>query len=69
MTNDPKAAQRELNKRYQDIKATIEMHQNAIEELNLQLIHLQRQCQHPNLYTYSAMGEKGKRCPDCGWSR
>ena len=27
----------------------------------------QRFCKHPDKYTYSAMGELGVKCPDCGY--
>lgn len=71
MTNDneiDEAAQREIRKRVDDIGATIEIHENAIEELRLTLKQIRRSCKHPNKYSYSAMGELGHCCPDCGWS-
>lgn len=71
MSNDngiDEEAQREIRKRYDDIKATIQMHRNAIEQLFLNLEQMQRACTHPHKYTYSASGELGVRCPDCGWS-
>jgi predicted adenine nucleotide alpha hydrolase (AANH) superfamily ATPase len=35
--------------------------------LNAEMQNLQRWCTHPEKFTYSAMGEKGERCNDCGW--
>lgn len=26
-----------------------------------------RRCKHPGKYPYSAMGDPGTKCPDCGW--
>jgi hypothetical protein len=38
-----------------------------VEHIGLDLRALQRQCSHPKLHKYSAMGEIGDYCPDCGY--
>lgn len=37
-----------------------------VEEANAQT--LREQCEHPSAYFYTAIGELGRRCPDCGWA-
>lgn len=42
----------------------------ANAELNIlkaEMQNLQRSCTHPDKRTYSAMGELGETCDDCGW--
>lgn len=62
-----------------DIKAAYEHHRDAIDELNavhegqvgIHMAHIkagQRRCSHPSKYETSCMGERGVRCPDCGWT-
>lgn len=29
---------------------------------------LQAECDHPEKYTYTAQGDPGVHCPDCGWT-
>lgn len=38
-----------------------------LEIVHAKLMALQRRCTHPKLRTYSAMGELGKVCDDCGY--
>ncbi len=49
------------------LDAEITRYENAIELLKLQKKQFQRQCEHPNKYSYSAQGDMGVHCPDCGW--
>lgn len=40
-------------------------------EIDIEIARLrvvQARCKHPNKYQYSAMGELGLKCPDCGWA-
>lgn len=43
---------------------TVRMQEDLIK---VELKWLQRKCDHPEKYQYSAMGELGWYCPDCEW--
>lgn len=48
----------------------VERRQFANDEL--QRVRLESQilstyCSHPNAYSYTAMGDPGRKCDDCGW--
>jgi hypothetical protein len=58
----------------EEIRAKREDYDNQIAELHgeIEILHarkgvLRAQCKHPDAYTYSAMGELGRKCPDCGY--
>lgn len=52
---------------YDAYKDAISFHNGEVEVLRARIRVLQAQCKHPDKYTYSAMGELGVRCPDCGY--
>lgn len=60
--------QAEISIETKSIQTEIETLENVIEMLRLKLEQVQRKCEHPNKYQYSAQGELGWCCPDCGWS-
>ena len=39
----------------------------ALERIRLECQLLYTYCEHLDKYQYSAMGELGWKCPDCGW--
>lgn len=43
----------------------VRMAQAALEVAKAKTRYVQTLCRHPDLTTYSAMGEPGKYCPDC----
>lgn len=49
------------------IDAAINNHKRQIRLLEVQKEQLQDNCKHPDKFRYSAMGEVGWKCPDCGW--
>jgi hypothetical protein len=59
--------QQAIKDSYQDYKDSIAFHNGEVEVLRARIGVLQAQCKHPDKYTYSAMGELGVRCPDCGY--
>lgn len=61
MTPEQIKAQREK------YNSEIAVHQGEIEILRARINVLKKQCKHPDAYTYSAMGELGRKCPDCGY--
>lgn len=40
----------------------------AVRRARLELQILYTYCEHPDKFQYSAMGELGWKCPDCGWA-
>ncbi len=40
-----------------------------IEGLRARMKPFQYECEHPNGYETSSMGDRGYYCPDCGYSR
>jgi chromosome segregation ATPase len=57
----------EIRKARHEIEAEVEAAKNAIEIARTKWKQLQRQCKHPKLRKYSACGETGNYCPDCGY--
>ena len=57
----------EIRKRRKEIKAEIDAAQLALDLARTKAKSLQRQCDHPKMRKYSAMGETGNYCPDCGY--
>lgn len=58
----------------QEIKDGVAELQNEAARLRVELEVIrvrckgfQVQCSHPDSYTYYAMGERGTKCPDCGY--
>lgn len=45
----------------------IQEHEGSITVLHAQMRVLQARCSHPNKYSYTAMGDPGEKCPDCGY--
>lgn len=39
-----------------------------MEIIRAEMRVLHTRCDHPRAFTYSAMGELGRKCPDCGWA-
>jgi predicted nucleic acid-binding Zn-ribbon protein len=62
-----KLTQEELKEKYEYYKEQIAEHQAEIDIIRDRMKVLRVQCKHPNSYTYSAMGELGRMCPDCGY--
>jgi hypothetical protein len=56
-----------LKEQYEEFKDDIAYHQGEIDVIWARIRVLQKQCKHPNSYQYSAMGELGIKCPDCGY--
>ena len=59
--------QAEISIEAKKIQAEIQKHNDEIEMLRLKLKQVQRKCEHPNKYKYSAQGDVGWHCPDCEW--
>lgn len=59
--------QDEIKNEYTERKDAISDLLGEIEIERAYLRVLQRKCKHPNAYTYSAMGELGTKCSDCGY--
>jgi len=57
----------EIRKRRKEIEDEISEIKKSLELARLEMKHLQSQCKHPKLRKYSAMGETGNYCPDCGY--
>lgn len=56
-----------IAERRKDYDDQIAFHRGEIKVLWARLRVLHAQCDHPDQYTYYAMGEPGQKCPDCGW--
>lgn len=54
------AARMSIDERREELRI---MHDDLREEQQA----LMRRCKHPRRYPYSAMGDRGTKCPDCGW--
>ena len=59
--------QEEIRARREELDARRKEARRQMEHVQVDYRHLQLDCDHPNQYTYSAMGELGQKCPDCGW--
>jgi tRNA(Ile2) C34 agmatinyltransferase TiaS len=59
--------QDEIKQQYEQHKDTIQDLRGEIEIEQARMRVLQRKCKHPNCYEYYAMGERGIKCPDCGY--
>jgi hypothetical protein len=59
--------QAEIYEQREDILSRMLTAQRQVELLKVEMQFLQKMCKHPNSYEYSAMGEKGQACKDCGW--
>ena len=57
----------EIRKRRKELLAELETAKEAVEIVRTKMKSLQRQCEHPKLRKYSAMGETGNYCSDCGY--
>lgn len=57
----------EIKREYETRMERIEELRGDIEIERAYLNVLKKRCKHPNSYTYSAMGELGQKCPDCGY--
>ena len=60
-------SQEQLKEEYESFKDEIAEHKGEIDILWARIRVLQTMCKHPNKYQYSAMGELGWFCPDCGY--
>lgn len=58
--------QAEISIESKKLQAEIQEYKDQIEILRLKLGQIQRRCKHPNDQRYSAQGEVGWHCPDCG---
>lgn len=63
-----KMTQEEIIAAHGNIQERLQELREEEEALQVEWKQLERRCEHPDAYEYSAMGELGKRCPDCGWS-
>lgn len=61
-------SEKTIKERAAEIRRHIRHHQGEAEIWGARLRVLQRECEHPDKYQYSAMGELGWKCPDCGWA-
>jgi len=50
-----------IRDRIRDLRGEIE-----VETARLRVV--QARCRHPDKFEYSAMGDLGWKCPDCGWA-
>ena len=57
----------EIRKQRKAIQDEMETAKDALEVARMKFKKLHRQCEHPKLRKYSAMGETGNYCPDCGY--
>lgn len=62
-----KLSQLEIRKTREALDSEITELKAKIAELQVKKDALQKGCHHPKRYQYSAMGELGWKCPDCGW--
>ncbi|OGD78159.1 hypothetical protein A2368_02770 [Candidatus Collierbacteria bacterium RIFOXYB1_FULL_49_13] len=62
-----KLTQLEIRKEREAIDGQIKGLEEQIEDLRTKRVRLQKKCNHPKSYQYSACGELGWKCPDCGW--
>jgi hypothetical protein len=49
------------------LRKQIQKHEHGIEILRARMKVLQSQCLHPKQFNYTAMGDPGVKCPDCGY--
>lgn len=61
--------QEEIRAKRQEIKDRISDLRGEIEIEGAHLNVLQRKCKHPNMHNTYHIGERGVRCPDCGYER
>jgi hypothetical protein len=61
------ASQEEIRAEYQRLEEKIADARGEIEIARAMQKVNRVKCKHPNAYTYSAMGELGRKCPDCGY--
>jgi len=67
MSNDP-TYQADIRQRSEVIKRELRKAQGVVETIRGSIRGLQRECDHPNQYATSCMGDPGTHCPDCGYS-
>lgn len=61
--------QTEIREKYNKIKEKIKKYEGQIKIERAKIGVLQDQCEHPNMHKYSACGDIGYHCPDCGYDR
>jgi hypothetical protein len=59
--------QSQIREEYARLKNEVLDAEARIEVARAMMKINRRRCEHPDQYTYSAMGEMGVRCPDCGY--
>ena len=57
----------EIRTRRNDLEYQLKEAQAKKERVLLEMRILHTHCDHPKKHKYSAMGELGDYCPDCGW--
>lgn len=57
----------EIVKRREELMRLLSENDRQRAHITVDLRALQRLCPHPNARGYSAMGETGRVCDDCGW--
>ena len=63
-----KMDQEQIKKKKAELDEKFLLLRELREQLDLKAKMLRTRCKHPNKYEYTAMGEPGSKCPDCGWS-
>jgi len=58
----------EIRKARVELEADLEDARRQVRDTQAALKALHGECEHPNKFQYSATGELGWKCPDCGWS-
>lgn len=60
--------QEEIKAKHQEIVERRKALNKEMEILKAEWYLLQKQCDHPNKYPTEFMGDRGVRCPDCGYA-
>jgi len=58
----------EIVKRRNDLNARRAEASAELTRIQLEFSLLSTYCSHENLYSYTAMGEPGTKCPDCAYA-
>ena len=69
LTPEQVAKQQRIKKEYEELLEALEQARAEVKIAIARLDGLQSRCTHPHKYADPHQGERGYRCPDCGWSR
>jgi len=61
------ASQKEIRERRKELDRRMAEARQVEEHVMVDYRALENECTHPKAYTYYAMGEPGRKCPDCGY--